>query len=304
MARFKTDGNIMVYGKKKAFYPSQWVMAAVMLAFSCVVLYPFLNALAYSLSDAQRAMVENVTIIPVGFTFDNYVRSFKSHDVLNGFMISAFRTVAGMLYTVLITGLASYAITKQDLPGKRMITIFLIIPMYFTGGLLPTYVLITRFLHLTNNILVYVLPNGFWAFNMILMRSYFETIPSSIEESASLDGAGEAHIFFRIIVPLSMPIIAVIAMFSGVWQWNSWFDAKLYITRLDLKPIQSIFQMLLNENMANRIAQLQGQPQKVTVSPEGIRMAMLFITVLPITIIYPFFQKYFTKGIMIGAVKA
>ena len=304
MARFEVNKGNLMASRSKGLQPSQWIMAAIMLLFSCAVLYPFLHALAYSLSDAQRAMVENISIVPVGFTLDNYVRSFKSNDVLNAFMISAFRTGAGMLYTVLITGLASYAIAKPDLPGKRKITIFLIIPMYFTGGLLPTYVLLTRFLHLTNNILVYVLPNGFWAFNMILMRSYFETIPPSIEESASIDGAGEARIFFRIIVPLSMPIIAVIAMFSGVWQWNAWFDAKLYITRLDLKPIQSIFQMLLNENMANRIAQMQGQPQKVSVSPEGIRMAMLFITVLPITVIYPFFQKYFAKGIMIGAVKA
>ena len=289
---------------KHSFNIPQLIIAAIMLAFSTMVLYPFLHVLAYSLSDGQRAMVENITIIPVGFTLDNYIRAFNSSNVLNSFLVSIFRTIGGMAYSVVITSLASYAISKQALPGRRLISVFLIIPMYFTGGLLPTYVLITRYLNLQNNLLVYILPNGFWAFAMILMRSYFDTIPSSLEESAKLDGAGEMKIFLKVIIPLSMPIVAVVAMLNGVWQWNAWFDAVLYISRLELKPIQSILQMLLKENMADKMAQMQGQPQKVTVSPEGIRMAMLFITIIPITSIYPFFQKYFVKGIMIGAVKA
>lgn len=303
MALSRISGKVHVTKLKPVISPWQIGSTLIMLALSIIVLYPFLYALAYSLSSAQKAMITNITVIPVGFTLDNYIRVFNTKSIFNAFLVSIFRTVGGVLYSITITGLASYAISKQGLPGRRFISLFLIIPMYISGGLLPTYVLITS-LKLYNNLLVYIIPNGFWAFNMLLMRTYFDTIPASLEESAKLDGAGDLRIFIKIVLPLSMPIVAVISMFNGVWQWNSWFDAILYVSKLELKPVQSILQMLLNENMANAVAQMQGKVQQATVSPESIRMAMLFVTTLPIVMIYPFFQKYFIKGIMLGAVKA
>lgn len=288
---------------KSSFSISQLILGAIMLVFSVITLYPFLYCLAYSLSDAQKAMTTNVTIIPIGFTFKNYLYVLKTNAIYTSAMVSVIRTVVGVIYSIAMTGFAAYAISKKDLPYNRVLTIFLIIPMYISGGLLPTYVLIHD-LHLFNNILVYILPNGFWAFNMLLMRTYFDTIPVSLEESAKLDGAGDLRIFFRIIVPLSMPIIAVIAMFNGVWQWNAWFDALLYVQKSNLKPLQSVLQMLLSSNMADSMSQMHGKVTENTISPETIRMATLMVTTLPIVFIYPFFQKYFIKGMMIGAVKA
>lgn len=294
----------MYAAKRRKINWSQIIMSLIMLAFSACVLYPFFYALAYSLSDAQKAMVTNVILWPAGFTLDNFIRVLYTPSIYTAFLVSVYRTVGGMIYSVTITALASYAISKRALPGRRVLSILLIIPMYISGGLLPTYVLITKYLHLYNNLLVYILPNGFWAFNMLLMRTYFETIPASLEESAKLDGAGDLKIFIKIVLPLSMPIVAVIAMFSGVWQWNAWFDAVLYVSKIELKPVQSILQLMLNSSMANAIAQMQGKIVTMSISPESIRMAMLFVTTLPIIMIYPFFQKYFIKGIMLGAVKA
>lgn len=250
-------------------------------------------------------MTKNITFYPQGFTFENYARVFKQNYIGNSFLVSIGRTIGGIVGTLVVTGLAAYAISKPRLPGKRWISIFLLIPMYISGGMIPTYVLMFH-LHLVNNFWVFVLPNMFWAFNMMLMRTYFESIPESLAESAKLDGASEITILFRIIVPLSMPIIAVIAMYSGVWQWNAWYDAMVYITSPTLKPLQAIVQQLIKASSTSmmQMAQSGGQAAKAQGSTEAIRMATMMVTTLPIICIYPFFQKYFVQGTMIGAVKA
>ena len=288
---------------RKKFSLSQFIFGTIMLLLSIVTIYPFWYCLVYSFSSAERAAMTNVVLWPVGFTLDNYITVFKMNIIYTSTLISIFRTVGGVLYSVIITGLASYAISKRDLPGNRAIALFLIIPMYISGGLLPYYVTISQ-LHLFNNLLVYILPHGFWAFNMLLMRTYFDTIPPELEESARLDGASDLTIFFKIVLPLSMPIFAVIAMFNGVWQWNSWFDAALFVTKFELRPLQNVLQSLIQENTADLVMLMQGRIQERTVSAETIRMTTLIVTTLPIVFIYPFFQKHFIRGIMIGAVKA
>ncbi len=290
-------------GIRKKFSLSQFVIGTIMLLLSIITVYPFWYCFVYSFSSAEQAAMTNVVLWPVGFTLDNYVTVFKMDIIYTATAISIFRTVGGVLYSTIITGLASYALSKRDMPGNRMIALFLIIPMYISGGLLPYYVTISQ-LGLFNNLLVYILPHGFWAFNMLLMRTYFDTIPPELEESARLDGANELTIFLRIIVPLSMPIFAVIAMFNGVWQWNSWFDAALFMTKFELRPLQNVLQSLIQENTADLVMLMQGRIQERTVSAETIRMTTLIVTTLPIVFIYPFFQKHFIRGIMIGAVKA
>lgn len=290
-------------GIRKKFSLSQFVIGTIMLLLSIITVYPFWYCFVYSFSSAEQAAMTNVVLWPVGFTLDNYITVFKMDIIYTATAISIFRTVGGVLYSTIITGLASYALSKRDMPGNRMIALFLIIPMYISGGLLPYYVTISQ-LGLFNNLLVYILPHGFWAFNMLLMRTYFDTIPPELEESARLDGANELTIFLRIIVPLSMPIFAVIAMFNGVWQWNSWFDAALFMTKFELRPLQNVLQSLIQENTADLVMLMQGRIQERTVSAETIRMTTLIVTTLPIVFIYPFFQKHFIRGIMIGAVKA
>lgn len=290
--------------KRKRFRPGALVLNLIMGLFCLAVLYPFVYVIAYSFSDSVAVQVRNVTVYPIGFTLSNYEHVFKQPHIFNAFMISVLRSVGGIVWTLLVTGLASYAVSKRNMPFNRAITFFLIIPMYVSGGLIPTYVLMFN-LHLYNNFWVYVLPHGFWAFNMLLMRTYFDTLPAALEESARLDGAGDLQIFVRIVLPVSMPIIAVIAMYSGVWQWNAWFDAVLYITSPELKPPQAVLQQLINQSFGARVQLAQsGTVAAEQASPEAIRMATLVVTVLPIVVIYPFFQKYFVQGVMIGAVKA
>ena len=281
---------------------SQIVVGIIMFTLAIVTVYPFWYCFVYSFSSADQAAMTNVVLWPVGFTLDNYATVFKMDMIYISALISIFRTVGGVLYSTIITGLASYAISKRKMPGNRAISIFLIIPMYLTAGLLPFYVTIAQ-LGLFNNILVYILPNGFWAFNMLLMRTYFDTIPPDLEESARMDGASDLTIFFKIILPLSKPIFAVIAMFNGVWQWNSWFDAQLFVNKASLHPLQNVLQGLIRENTADLVMLMQGRVQQHTVSAETIRMTTLIVTTLPIVFIYPFFQKYFIRGMMIGAVK-
>jgi putative aldouronate transport system permease protein len=276
---------------------------AVLVVLSIVLLYPFVYCLAYALSDSLTAMIRNVVLWPVGFTLGNLRYVFANNTIVNAFVISVLRTAAGVLWTLVVTGLAAWAISKRTLPFNRAIAIFFVIPMYISGGLLPTYVLIHD-LHLFNNFLVYILPHGFWAFNMLLMRTYFETIPASLEEASRIDGAGDLRIFLQVIVPLSMPIISVISIYVGVWHWNEWLEPLLYVTRSYLKPLQSILQRLIMESQGAGMEAQSGRVTAREVSATTVQMATLIVSTVPIVLIYPFFQRYFIKGTMIGAVKA
>jgi len=285
------------------FSTSQFIFGIIMFVLAAITIYPFWYSLVYSFSSAEQAAITNVVFWPVGFTLDNYAAVFRMQMIYTAGLISILRTISGVIYSCIITGLASYAISNRGLPGNRSIAILLIIPMYVSGGLLPFYVTIVQY-GLFNNFLVYILPTGFWAFNMILMRTYFDTIPPEMVESARIDGASELTVFLKIILPLSMPIFAVIAIFNGVMHWNSWFDAELFITNFDMRPLQNILQSLIRENTADLVMLMQGRIPERTVSAETIRMTTLILTTLPIVFIYPFFQKHFIRGIMIGAVKA
>ena len=276
----------------------------VLLAFLC--LYPFIYCLSYSLSSTQGILIKRVYFFPVETTFENYRIVFRNPTIMPAFGVSVARTVLGVLYTCTITGLASYSLSKQDMPARRLISLFLLVPMYINGGMIATYVNIYQ-LGLFNKFGVYILPAGFVTFYMLIMRTYFVAIPVSMEESAKLDGAGSLTIFIRIILPLSMPIFATVALLAGVTQWNSWFDAMVYTQSARLRPLQMVLQGILMQNSAAtmmRQAVQEGRGEANKISPETIQMATLVITTVPIVMIYPFLQRYFVKGIMIGAIKA
>ncbi|WP_276356941.1 carbohydrate ABC transporter permease [Cohnella caldifontis] len=294
-------------GKRKTATAADIVIVLVMSLICAVMLYPFLYSLAYSLSDSNRAMVERITVWPAGFTLNNYKVVFENSTIVQAFLITVLRTAAGVVYAGAIVALAAYAITKRQMPGNRLIALFLIIPMYFTGGLLPTYIW-TYKLELFNNPLVYILPYGFWAFNMLIVRTFFDTIPAALEESAKIDGASDFKVFLKIVLPLSMPVTATIAMFNGVWHWNAWFDAMLYVTDEKLYPLQYLLQKILKESTLSQTLAAQGNlgalgNGKTPTSPESLKMTTLIISTVPIVLIYPFLQKYFIKGFLVGAVK-
>ena len=279
-------------------------LGVLILAF--VSLYPFIYCLSYSLSSTQGILIKRVYFLPVEFTVENYKIVFRNPTIMPAFGISVTRTVLGVLYTCSVTGLASYSLSKHDMPARRALALFLLIPMYINGGMIATYVNIYQ-LGLFNKFAVYILPAGFVTFYMLIMRTYFDSLPVSMEESAKLDGAGNLTVFLRIILPLSMPIFATVALLAGVSQWNSWFDAMVYTQSASLRPLQMVLQGILMQNSAAtmmRQAVQEGRGEANKVSPETIQMATLVITTVPIVCIYPFLQRYFVKGIMIGAVKA
>lgn len=285
----------------------------IMLIVVFVTLYPFINSLAISLNDADDTVRGGITFYPRVFTLRNYELIFQNKLVYNAYIISIARTIIGIITGLLFTAALAFGMAHSNLRGRRFYTTLCIIPMYFSGGLIPYYFLI-RSLGLMNSFWVYIIPSLVGIWNMLLMRTYFMGIPAALEESARIDGANYFTVFFRIILPISMPILATIALFIGVGQWNSWFDAYIFITDQSLKPIQSVLLSIISEaQFAQRMAQAasaQAGPVDVgrvgkgmTVNVRSLTMATMMVTVLPIVMVYPFLQRYFIKGVMIGSLK-
>ena len=274
-----------------------------MVVLCVATLYPFIYTFSYSLSDGRTVLSNPVTFLPVDPTFDNYRAVFNNKKIVRAFFISVFRTVVGLSYTLMITGMAAYMLSKRFLPGNKFFSYFFVIPMYIGGGMIATFVNIVQ-LGLMNKLLVYILPYGFFAYYMLIMRTYYNTIPDSLEESAQLDGAGDVLIFFRIIMPLAKPIFATIALFAGVMQWNMWYDAMVYVSNVRLHPLQLVLQNVLKQASGLADIKLLAQAIEIKVTVESVQMATLIVATVPILCIYPFVQRYFVKGVMIGAVKA
>jgi len=281
------------------------------------VMYPFLNALAISFNNASDTMRGGIYLWPRIPTLDSYTRVFTNPRIWNAYFITVSRTVVGVITSLFVTSLIAFALSNRKLVGRRFYSLFCVIPMYFGGGLIPWYMLI-RNLGMMNSFWVYIIPNLVGLFNIILMRTFFQEIPDALKESAQIDGANYITVFFRIILPVSTPILATIALFIGVMHWNSWFDATIFVTIDELKPMQNILLRIVNEAAyAERIAALAGGAGGASaaasamgaisrgrpVNVRSLTMATMFVTIFPVLIIYPFVQRFFIKGIMIGSIK-
>lgn len=301
--------------KKKSIGDKVFDIANItlMLVIVVAVLYPFMNAVAISLNDANDTTRGGITIFPRVFTLKNYQLIFVNPMVYNAYIITIGRTVFGTISALFFTSILAYGLAHTNLKGRTFYLIICIIPMYFGGGLIPSYFLI-KSLGLINNFWVYVIPGFVGIWNVLLMKTYFQGIPISLEESARIDGANYFTIFFKIILPISTPIIATIALFVGVYQWNSWFDAYIYVTKTNLKPMQSVLLSIISqakfaETLAAASAGAGGAinagnvGKNAQVNVRSITMATMFVTILPIIMVYPFLQRYFVKGIMIGSIK-
>ena len=283
----------------------------IMLIVVFATLYPFINSTAISLNDSNDTTRGGITFLPRIATTHNYELIFENPKVYNAYIITIARTVIGTISGLFFTAIFAFAMAHKNLKGKKFYTAFVIIPMYFGGGLIPFYLLIQS-MGLMNNFWVYIIPSLVNIWNMILMRTYFQGIPLALEESARIDGANYFTVFFRIILPISTPIIATIALFIGVGQWNAWFDAAMFITKQELKPMQSVLLSIISEakfaeqiaqSGAGAIADLSNIGKGKQVNVRSITMATMIVTVLPIIMIYPFLQRYFIKGIMVGSLK-
>lgn len=281
------------------------------LIFGLIVLiciYPFYYIFIYSISDPGE-VAKGIFLLPAGFSLENYKEILEMKGIFEAFGISVLRTVLGTALTVLSCALYGYLVTKKELPFRKFFYRLAVITMYLNAGLIPVYLTIKAY-GLRNNFLVYILPVMLSAYYIILIKTFIEQLPPALEESARIDGAGHFAVFFKIILPLSKPILATIAVFAAVGQWNSWFDNYLYCTDENLKTLQFLLYNVLNDaqNKANAMATssagvIAGMEQAGMISAEGVRMTITMVATLPILCVYPFMQRYFVKGITLGAVK-
>lgn len=279
------------------------VMAVVVI----VTLYPFLNVLAISLNDSTDTVRGGIYLWPRSLSFANFKAVLTFDGLLVGLKISILRTIVGTLVGIMSAALIAFTLSRRDFQGRKFVSVFLALTMYFSGGLIPVYILM-RDLGLMNTFAVYILPGLVSAFNVFVIRSFMDSLPPELQESAKLDGANDFTIFWRIILPLCKPVLATIALFLAVGQWNSWFDTYLYNgSSVHLTTLQFELMKVLQSTTAgtNQDAHSQSMNQLMnTVSPESVKMAITIIVTVPIVAIYPFLQRYFVKGMTLGAVKS
>jgi len=267
-----------------------------------LAVYPFVYTVSISLSTAGEAARDGLHLYPREVSFTAYEMVLKNEEIVIGYMNTLFRTVVGTSLTLLMTCLCAYPLSKRCLPHRRAITFGILFTMLFHGGLIPTYLLI-KGIGLTNNRLVYILPTMVSAFNVIIVKNFFQSIPDSLAESASIDGAGDFRTLFQIYIPLSKPVLATVALWTAVTHWNMWFDALIYITDDRKQVMQMFLRRIVIENSTEMIEKGLINPDLTQFTPETIKAATVVITILPMLLVYPFVQKYFVKGIMLGGVK-
>ena len=281
----------------------------VMLLLVVVMLYPMLNTLAISFNEATDTVRGGIGIIPRAFTTYNYAHVFDNAQILHAGLISVLRTVIGTITGVFASACVAYAISKEYFVLRRFTTLAFVLTMYMNPGLIPMY-LLHRDLGLIGSFWIYILPPLIGVFNIIVIRSFMDGLPDSLFESARMDGAGELVQFFKIALPLAIPVIATVSLFVAVGQWNQWFDVFIYNSSIpDLSTLQYELMKVLSSSAFQSSGDAQSQIQAggagviETVTPQSVRAAMTIVVSVPIICVYPFLQKYFVKGLTIGGVK-
>lgn len=282
----------------------------VFFLFTLICVYPFYYLIINTISSNQLSANGEINFYPREIQFQNYVSIFKLKGLPQSMLVSVLRTVIGTVCTVFASAFLGFMFTQQKMWKRKFWYRFVVVTMYFNAGLIPSFILMYN-LHLTNNFLVYILPGIVQPFNIILAKTFIESTPKSLQEAAEIDGAGILRIFFTIVLPISIPILATIAIFCAVGQWNSFQDTLIYITDSRLYSLQYLLYTYLNAS--NSLAQLIRSNPSMSGSaiaslanrqtPTSVRMTISVIVVIPILVVYPWLQRYFVKGIMIGAVK-
>ena len=276
------------------------VVFLVLVTVICV--YPFWNIFVVSINDATDALRGGLYFLPRKLSLASYKDILGRATILHGILITVLRTAIGTPLAVLVTTALAYVLSRKELLFRKQLNLFFIFTMYFGGGMVPYY-MVLKSLGMLNNFIVFIFPNLVSVYNMILVKNYIEGMPAEIFESAKIDGANDLTVFFKMVIPLSKPIIMTIALFVAITHWNSWFDAYLFTNAQSLKTMQSILVEILNQYQTSSANQAANQASQ-TITPDSIRMAATMIATIPIIMVYPFIQKYFVKGIMLGSVKS
>lgn len=297
MVRNKKKKVVAATLGREPFGTADVIIYVIMGLLVLTMVIPFLNVVAISLSGYEAAVQNTSMLFPKDFTLSAYEILLNS-EVYRALGLTAFVTAANTLLHIVLCMMLAYSLSHQDLPGRRFIMTFILIPMLFSGGTIPMYILY-RELGLMDNILVYILPGVVSTYTVVLMRNFISQIPDSLEEAALLDGASYLQILVRIVFPLSKPIIATMALFNAVGVWNNWFTGVLFIHNDKLKLIQNVLRDMLIEGEMGAFGQLTQQQTYET----SAQMAAIVVAILPIFMVYPFVQRYFVKGMYIGSVK-
>lgn len=277
---------------------------ALMGLFALICLLPFVNLLATSLSSAQAVNAGEVTFLPVGFTFEAYKFLLQKPEFFKAFGMSVYRVILGTLISVTVCMLAAYALSRHDaIAGRKIYVIFFIITMFFSGGLVPTFLVVTS-LGLYNTVWALVLPTATNAWNIVLFINFFRQVPHELEESAQLEGAGHFRTLFWVVLPVSLPALATVALLTVVSHWNAWFDGYIYMDSVRY-PLQTYIYNIINQIQQYTKMNLSYEEMQAfkNLPDATLRSAQIFIAMLPIMLIYPFAQKFFVKGLMMGSVK-
>jgi len=279
------------------------VLVILMVVLCFLFLYPVWYTVVISFNDAKDALRGGIYFWPRIFSLESYITVFQDQSIIDAFVVSILRTVIGTLTSVFFTAMVGYAFSKRHIMGSKFYLVFGTITMFFGGGLIPYFILIKN-IGLYNNFWVYIIPSLFNFYNMIIFMSFFRELPAGLEESAKLDGANDMLIFIRIIIPLSMPVIATIALFNAVGHWNDYFTGVMYINDQQLQPIQTFLYRVVANASASKVAvSVSGSVSMSRVSSTSIRFATMVVTTVPVVCVYPFLQKHFVKGVMIGSIK-
>lgn len=284
----------------------QMVIYLLVLVICAVVLFPCLNVLALSLNDGADAARGGIWLLPRTWTLENYRQVFSDGGLMKGYAVTIGRTVIGTLMSLVVTSLAAYGLKEKEMPGRALISFLITFTMLFGGGTIPTYIQYKQ-LGLLDSYLVYVIPSLVSVTYLMMMRNAIESIPKSLDESAQLDGCGYFRSFLMITMPLCKPVIAVVCLYTAVNHWNDWYSGAFYMFTDSKWPVQTVLQQMLARAMSGQqdvtsVSQALAQSAK-TVTTDSLKMAAVVITTVPILCVYPFVQKYFTKGALIGAVK-
>lgn len=289
--------------KKSSDYRSRitsldFVMFFILLFFVLIVIYPFYNAFLISVTTEKEYLSTPFMLWPKEWTFDSYATVFAEKSLWTGYKVTIFLTTVGTFIQLFFTVITGYAMSRSGWFGKNFVMNFILITMFFGGGLIPYYYLI-KGIGLYNSIWVMIIPGAVSTYNMLLIRNYFQGLPQELEESAKIDGANDLIIFYKVYLPLSTPMIATISLFLAVGNWNQWYNGMLFIDKQEYKPLQ----LVLRELVVTNTTSFGPNPMNRATFSEGVKMASIFFTIIPIVCVYPFLQKFFVKGLVVGALK-
>jgi putative aldouronate transport system permease protein len=273
-----------------------------LLLMTLSTLLPFANVLSKSISAEWAVVSGKVGIFPVGFQLDTMIFVVTSSQFLRSFSVSLGVTIVGTLLSILLTAITAYPLSKRQLPGIGLVMVLFVFTMLFNGGMIPNYLLMKN-LHLINSLWALILPSMISVFNLLVIKSFFESLPESLEESARIDGARNLTILFRVILPLSGPVLATISLFYAVHYWNDYFNPMLYINSPSLKTLQLYLRDIVMDANSAAAGVTMSADDMMNLSPEGVRAATVIASTIPILLVYPYLQKYFIKGVLIGSVK-